>query len=270
MPYSITALDWLRAGLLITGAICQALFAFFPELLGIDQTISRRSNENQTLLVPAGLAFVIWLPLYGGSLAFAIYHAFPAQLRDPLVRQVGWLAVASYWANAIWAVVTPLIGPGWISFLILEAILLPVLIAILIIRRAAPRGWGKNLAFAPIFGLAGWLTIASPVGFSLAALVAGLNPLDLDPATASLGVLAVWLLPAAIMTWAARSLVYGGAIIWGLYFVSVINQARGEDLLAWGALGLAAVIALVAILAKGFGRTRPPHTDYSDNPAPSG
>lgn len=169
----IKASDWLRAGLLLSGAIGQTFSGFLPDALGWEVSIASRSAEFNTLLIPSGWAFLIWLPLFFGNIAFAIYHAFPKQLTDPLMRAVGWLAAAAFWANAVRSLYQPLAGPDWISFVMLEAILAPLLIAAVIIARAGATGLGRKVALAFVVAQAGWISVASPAGFSQMALYEG-------------------------------------------------------------------------------------------------
>ncbi len=250
MENRMTALDILRAALVVTAALAQVTFAFAPDLLGFERTIGERSREFQTLLVPAGYVFVIWLALYGGSIGFAVFHALPAQLSDPLFRPVGWLAFLSFLANAAWAVHQPLFGPGWVSFGLILAIVAPLFVAIGVIRRAGPQSIARNVALASLFGLAGWITVASPVAFSLALRLSGLEPAFLSGAELALAILIVWALIAGFLVWRARSLVFTAAIVWGLSGVSVINNARGQDLLSTAAIAVGILLLVVAALSK--------------------
>ncbi|MGF1457313.1 MAG: hypothetical protein ACFB6R_18285 [Alphaproteobacteria bacterium] len=255
MESRITARDLVRAVLVVAGAVAQVTFAFAPDLLGFERSIGGLSQEFQTLLVPAGFVFAIWLPLYGGSIAFAVFHALPAQLRDPLFRSVGWLAALSFLANAAWAIHQPLFGPGWVSFALILAIVAPLLVAIGVVRRAGRLRFWRNLALAPLFGLAGWITLASPVAFSLALRLSGLEPDRVSEMTLALTILAVWALIAGLLIWRARSIVFTAAILWGLAGVAVINEARGVDLLSMAAVlsgGLLLVLALGAKFRVGW------------------
>ncbi|MEO1015605.1 MAG: hypothetical protein AAFX08_10505 [Pseudomonadota bacterium] len=246
---------WLRAFLLLSGAVAQAAFAFYPELFGIEESIGGRSDASRTFLIPAGFAFVIWGPLFLGSLAFALYAFTPAAMRDPLTARVGWLAALSYWGNAAWALYTPARGPDWISFALLELILLPLLIAIILVRREGPISFWRGLSFAPVFGLGGWLTIASAAGVSLSANFTGFNPMGLGALPSAFLVLGGWTLLAAPLVWIARSLTYAGPIVWGLFFIHVANLGRGEAMIAQAALALAGAFVLLTIASKATGLT---------------
>jgi len=242
--------DVLRATLLIGGAIAQIVVSFFPQLFGIDATIGGRSAASNTPLVPAGIAFAIWAPLFLGSLLFAIAHALPALLRQRLVGRVGWLAAGAFWGNAVWAGYTPARGPDWISFALLEFILICLLAAIAQINRKRLFGAEWGVLFAPLFALAGWLTIASAAGLSVTANFTGFNPAGLEATQAALLVLGIWLLPAIGLVIWVRSLTYTVPILWGLCYIVVANLAR-ENYTAASAAGVAVgVILIVAIVAR--------------------
>ena len=253
----ITELDYLRAALVLLAAIAQTLFAFLPEILDWSVSISTRAREYETVLSPAGPAFAIWGPLFLGCLGFAIFHAFPAQLRDPLTARVGWLAFASFAGNATWALHQPIFGPGFVSFAILLAIAAPLLAAIRIVNKARPVPPGRLIAFAPLFALAGWITIAAAAGFSLALNFNDVNPLGLAETTGALLLLAGWALLALPLTWGNRSIIFAGPIAWGLFWIHAANRTRGEDVLATGAIALAVLIVVAALAGKLAARRAP-------------
>lgn len=250
MDRAVTTGDRLRAGLLSLGAVCQVAFAFIPALLGWENEIGAQSQRYETVLVPAGFAFVIWLPLYSGSLIFAVYHAF--RLRDPLVVSVGWAALGAYWANAVWAVHVQSLQPDWISFALLEAILVFSVAGAWIARSHQPYSIWKSLFFAPVFALGGWLAVASPAGFSLALNIAvdGNWPFGLTEAEMAFAVLAVWALCVGVLSWRLAALAFLVPTLWGLYAVYAANAARGEDRLAWTALALGGLLTLLTLAGK--------------------
>ncbi|MEM9170213.1 MAG: hypothetical protein AAGC56_11230 [Pseudomonadota bacterium] len=238
-----------RTTILFAGAICQVWFSAQPEFFGISSTIGARSDADRTFLIPAGVAFAIWGPLFLGSFLFAIYHAF-VSMRVDLVARVGWYAAFAFWGNALWALYTPAFGPGWASFFLLLAIAAPLYAAIVAVRRAGAQPLARNIALSPIFALAGWLTVATPAGLSLAAKFTGFNPLGLNAIAASLLVLVPWTLLVATLAYRIRSVVYSIPILWGLYFVYVANRARDVEILWMAAAVAAALIAIATVAGK--------------------
>ncbi|MEM9898673.1 MAG: hypothetical protein AAF742_04770 [Pseudomonadota bacterium] len=245
-----TLMGWICAVFVLSGAVCQAVFAFRPDLFGITETIGGQSNANNTPIIPEGFAVAIWGPLFLGSLALGIFSFFPSARRNDLTRSVLWLAGAAYWGNAIWALYTPVRGPGWGSFILLELILAPLLAAIVLIRRHNPYGTLNNLAYAPVFALAGWLTIASAAGISTAAKFAGFNPMGLTELPASFLVISLWTLAATGLVWYAKSFVYVVPIAWGLYGIYFANAGDGYPSLGKTAAGLAAFLIVVSVVSK--------------------
>ena len=257
MSRSVTVLDRLRAVLVLVGAVSQMVLGYLPDLLGWENSIAQRSAEARTPLVPAGWAFAIWAPLFLGSIAFAVYHALPSQLRDPLMRKIGWLVAAAFAGNSAWSLYTPINGLDWTGFILLEMILVSLLLAVLVIRRAGRLSVGRTVALAPIYGLAGWISIASPVAISQVAAFTGWNPLGLSAATSAYLTLAVGAALAFGFSLVARSWVYTGAIAWGLFGVFMINRPQGMDALAYTALALAALVLVAAFIGKRIGGAEP-------------
>ncbi|MEM6746863.1 MAG: hypothetical protein AAF608_05535 [Pseudomonadota bacterium] len=242
----------IRALLVLLTAISQVGAAFVPEVLGWSETIGSRASAYESPLVPAGYAFSIWGLLYIGCLFFALWQLISPRRREPEVATVGWLAFGTFTANTVWAIHQPLLGPGPLSFAVLEVILLFTFLAAAFSRRIEDLSIGDRLAIMPLFALAGWLLVASPGGFSLALKTVGLGPFFGSLITESLVILLVWLLPAAILAFFARSFAFLAAVFWGLAAVVMANEGTGETPFMQAlyiAAGLIAAATLVGLLA---------------------
>ncbi|MEM9618393.1 MAG: hypothetical protein AAF936_10570 [Pseudomonadota bacterium] len=247
-----TVYDGARAMLLLVFAIGQLAAGFLPDALGWDVSIASRSAEFNTALIPAGYAFVIWLPLFFGNIAFAVFHALPGQIQNPLYRRVGWFAAAAFAANTFRSLYEPINGPDWISFLLLVAILLPLLAAAVTITRSPAKP--PLLATFPIYGQAGWITVATAAGFSQMALFEGWNPFDLTATIAAFGVVAAWTPLAITAAWAVRSFLFAAAMSWGLFWIGMANVDTRGDILTEAAWSLAVLTIIVTGASKLYAR----------------
>lgn len=190
---------------------------------------------REPLLTPAPWAFIIWLPIYLGLLALAVYQALPAQETDPrLVALRPWLAVSAV-LNALWlsAVAADL---RWSPVLIIFALLA----AALVMRRALGIGVQQTGLMRPLgYALsiyAGWLTLAVIVNTSSALLISGWV------GNASLWAVIMLIVGTGIglavrAGW--RDPVYGGVFVWTLLAIVVAQ---------WGHPLVVIVAALLALI----------------------
>ena len=220
----------IRAMLVLLTAITQVAAAFAPEFLGWTHTIGSRAQLFESPLIPAGYAFSIWGFIYMGCLFFALWQLISPRRRERDVATVGWLAFGAFAANTVWAIHQPLLGPGPLSFAVLEVILLFAFLAAVFSRRIDDLSIGDRLALTPLFVLAGWLLVASPAGFSVALKTLNIGPLFGSLMIESLAIVGVWLIPAALLAFSARSIGFLGAVLWGLAAVAIANQGSGETL----------------------------------------
>ncbi|MEM9810103.1 MAG: hypothetical protein AAF788_02655, partial [Pseudomonadota bacterium] len=214
------------------------------------RSIGSTARQYETLLVPVGYAFAIWLPLFGGALLFALWMTFSPRNREPEVAKVGWLAIVAFFANTVWAIHQPLMGPGFLSFAVLEVILLFSFLSAKASWGIPDLQMGDRIACAPLFALMGWLFVASPAGLTVALRFMGMQPLGGTERIEALIVLGVWLLIAAALSWSIRSWVFAGTVIWGLVGVAMANRSDGEPLLAQAAIASVGVVVIATLISK--------------------
>ena len=234
--------DGLRVLLLISAALAQIATSAAPRLLGWEHDISSRSQSLPTPIVPPGWAFSIWGVIFLGSLAFAVFSAFPAQLASPLYRKIGWLAIALFTLAAVWELWVPIKSLDYISAIMIFIQLGLGLLIVFTIASAAPLGlWDKVLMQVPLSLFAGWITAAAFVGLGSVLMHHGFAPgmsfyLGM---VAAIAVIALW------TTWAAGGWFYAAAVLWALGGIVIANMGGGSTLLA-GASGIAAVLLTLA------------------------
>lgn len=203
------------------------------------------------LVTPAPYAFIIWLPIYLGLLALAVYQALPAQENDQrLSRLRPWLAVSGV-LNAFWLFEVA-DGQVWLPVLTIFA----MLAAALAMRRALGIGVTytglRRWLVAAVSLYAGWLTLATIVNTSSALLLSGWT------AGASFWAVIMLLVGALIglvvqARW--RDAVYGGVFLWALLAIAVQQWVDGHALVVVVAMLLAVVFAVTLIPRNLRGQT---------------
>lgn len=240
--------DGLRAALVLACAVGQAVMSQWPYLRKWPETVPSRSAASVTPVVPIPWAFAIWGVIFLGCFGLAIWQALPAQLDDPLLRSIGWLAAASFALNAAWEYYVPKRDIGWPSVAIIVMTLV-VLLAILSRLEAvephdATTFW---LVAAPLQLFAGWISAATFVNLSSTLRLHGV-----EPTTArSLAFLALATALGATVAFWTGSLVYAAAVAWALFGIVMRNRLPSSDRKV-GAVALAMIPAApVAALLGG-------------------
>lgn len=235
----------IRGPLLLIAAVLQVAIAFFPSSFGIDGNIGSTAVQNETPLSPAGFVFVIWLFLYSGSIFYAIWHLFARS--TPARTRTAWLAFLAFASNAVWAYHQPTFGPDFVSVAILESILLFSFLAGLSSRADNDVGKLGRSAYIVLFGLAGWIMLASAPGVSIALSYEGVTPFGPDKLQESYIIIGSWSIIALIATSLARSFSFAVPIIWGLNGVALANS---DNPVFVGVLGGVAALIITATWAS--------------------
>lgn len=241
-----TAQDYLRMILVFTGAFAQVIMGGLPNILGWKYNVGMRSNEVQTLAVPATYAFVIWSVLFLGCIVFAIVQLLSSYQRDKTLRKVGWLAAIAFWGNTIWELHVPLNSFDWGSLLLILVIFMALISTMFILKDQADR----RVLFIPLKMLCGWISVATLVNISVTANFHGFNPFALSPQAQALIIIITAGVITLGMAWYFKSAYYNFPVLWGLVAIYVINSNRQETQLAYWALALGAVGFLVALAGQ--------------------
>ena len=232
----------------VLGAIFQIAVPFVT-----GPTIGRVSGENQTLVVPADYAFVIWTPIFGLALIYAVYQALPANRENPFLRRIGWFSALAYFSNGIWELLFPARG-FVLSQIVFVGISAGAVVAFLLAQRwADPGRRADRWLVAPAFGLlAGWVTAAFFVGFATVLVATGvLNGGTGEAVLGALLLIAGGAVACAVIL-AGRDgpsqgyLAYGAAVLWALLGV-IVNQYQ-DSLITSSTAGVCALLVAVVLL----------------------
>jgi len=171
------AADVARQVLTVAGAVGQVVAGSFGFVFGLD--VGRISDENGTLITPAGYAFAIWGPIFLLLLVYAVYQALPAQRTSPLLRRVGPPIALACLGDMLWEILFPLR-----QFVPAQLVIVGIPARLLVgVWRLAAQGRAHGLVGAerglvalPLGLFCGWLTAATLAGLAITLRTLGALP----------------------------------------------------------------------------------------------
>jgi hypothetical protein len=240
--------------------VAGALFQIGAPVL-TSEAVGRVSDENGTLVVPAGYAFSIWGLIFLLCLAYAVYQALPANRESPLLRRVGPFSAGAFLFNGLWEILFPAR-----QFLLAQAVIVAIFvcaaIAYLRIARSergilsAAERW---LVALPLGLLFGWITAATLVSFATTFVALGLLNGGIGEALLGAALLLTGgLIASAVLLIGEAAppqgyLASAAAVLWAPVAV-VVNQYDASILTTVAAL-VAAVPVALALIGKILGRS---------------
>jgi translocator protein len=247
--------DVLRQVAVVVGFVVTVAVNYLAEALPLNgMTTGEISAQFPVLCTPAPYVFAIWGLIYVLLGAYTLYQALPARRGDARLRAVGWLFVAASLCNVAWVfawhygriAVTQLAMVGLLACVM--AIYSRLDIALAAVTRA--ERWAVQLPFSVYLG---WITVATVANGAVTLVDAGWNGGTVGPVPWTLAILVVAALLALAVAFTRRDGVYPLVLVWA--YVGIWVARRGDSsLLAMTALGLAAVLAVVAVWTLWRGR----------------
>ena len=199
----------------------------------IGRSISEQSDANNTLLVPAGIAFSIWFPIFVGCIAYGVIQILPKNRERAIFRDIGRLTAGSFALITLWGYMAafppPAISAWGTAIVFIPAVLLICAAVVKLTRRKAELSRAEGyLIYIPLSLLAGWCSIAvflnwaqlgvhGPIGF-------GMN--ETLVCVLALAAALAWITFMIHKTGGNRA--YTFAPVWGLGFL-VIARLGSED-----------------------------------------
>jgi hypothetical protein len=161
-------LDAVRAATALTLAIAQPLSTRMARWSGRGTPEIEQAAATAGPVTPADGAFVIWAPLFAGSLAYAAADLRAARDGDPVARAAGWWANATLAGNIAWSVNSQLRRLDALSVALIAA---SAASAITAVARAEARSDtpARRSTARLIAPLAGWLSVATFANVETAA-----------------------------------------------------------------------------------------------------
>lgn len=204
-----------------------------PMVFDIGRSISEQSDANNTLLVPAGIAFSIWFPIFVGCIAYGIIQMLPKNKERAIFRDIGWLTAGSFALITLWGYMAafppPAVSAWGTALVFIPAMLLICAAVVRLTRRKAELSNAEGyMIYIPLSLLAGWCSIAvflnwaqlgvhGPIGFGMSEVIVCL--LTLAAALA-------WITFMIHKTGGNRA--YTFAPVWGLAFL-VMARLSADD-----------------------------------------
>ena len=251
--------DYIRQSLnLVLGSImwlCSSLNLFFDSA----RSPADMSDSNDSLLVPFGAAFSIWLPIFVLCFIYGVLQALPRNRTEPVYRRLGWWTAAGFAGVCLWGLInafapmTPFDWAQWGTAIIFVPTML-LLVKAMLIATAEKEKMTQFERYTVHLGLsliAGWCSIAVFLNWT-PQMVAAYTAAGLS------GVISNIIMLAAALIWAVviirksgRNPVYAFPIIWGLSFLvldRLLDTPQNTVIASAAAIGI--VILLGALIAK--------------------
>jgi translocator protein len=237
--------DLVRSGVVAVLAVVQLVVSTLAGTGVIGEQVGVVAKDYRTPLLAADWAFLIWLPIYLGFLAYAGYQLLPRQRSREIHRRTGWWLAASAVFNPLWIVA---FGARWVPLAELFIIALLVVLAVTFGRlsRETAADVTERVAFrGPIALYTGWVSLATVLGTAATGVWAGLPG---GNALATVAAVVVLLAATAIVAWVVLSgtavICFAAAAVWALAGIA-LNDPSPAVVVA-GATSIVIVLAATA------------------------
>ncbi len=210
------------------------------------------SDENLTLITPAGYVFSIWGIIYILLGMFVVYQALPSQQGKEYQKRIGWLFVLSSLLNITWLFL-------WqYEYLNLSVIIMFMLLATLI-SIYLRLGVGKSKVMMkerlavhlPFSVYLGWITVASIANVAVTLVSIEWDGFGISPENWATVVIAVAVIIAILMLVTRRDFAYALVIIWALIGIGVKQSANQTiEMLTQASIIIIAFTLIIGVLVS--------------------
>lgn len=244
--------DVTRQGLNLLAAFFMWTASMWPQMMGYGRSAKAFSDLNDSLLVPFGIAFSIWLPIFGLCAIYSIIQALRANRTRQIFRKTGWWTAIGFICVGLWSLTAyfaPLDIAKWATVLIFIPIVACFLRALYILHQHR-RGLDKLeawLIIVPIALVGGWTSLASFL--NLAPLLMFWS--DVPDIIINLAVLTAALIFALTMVFKlGRIWSYAFPVIWGLCWLAFKRIVQTDIAPEIGYLAILGVLLIGATLLR--------------------
>jgi benzodiazapine receptor len=247
MSSKLGILRWANIAAFIVTLIINGLAG--TTLIG-GRTTADVSNQNPTLITPAGYVFAIWGIIYILLGVYLVYQALPSQKSKPFQTQISGLFILTCVFNIVWLILWQnLLLP--LSDVVIFAYL-ATLAAIYLRLNVGKNGRPLKEKLAvevPFSAYFGWVTIASIANITVTLVSAGWDGFGIAAETWAIIVLALALIIDLITIATRRDIAYSLVFIWALAGIAV-NQSAHTNIVYTALIGMVViVVALAAVFA---------------------
>ncbi|HEU4508104.1 MAG TPA: hypothetical protein VFR78_07705 [Pyrinomonadaceae bacterium] len=245
-----TGHDRLRQVLNVTFAIAQAGIILVGYATGGNANFDSRSADESPV-VPAGYAFIIWGFIYPSCLAYAVFQARRRERSNALLRRIGFYTAAAFLAATLW-VVAAQNRVYWLTVVFIILIFTPLVAALIsVARHATPltqhERWFVKL---PVGIYAGWATAAVFANSASVLKSYGFGNFGLTETTWAASLVIVAGATSVLLVLASRANAwYAGTLVWAFAGIAVAN-AGNQSPVALAACASAAAAVLALVLAR--------------------
>ena len=250
------AADVVRQVLTVIGAVGQVVAGMFGLVFGLD--VGQISDENGTLITPAGYAFAIWGPIFLLTLVYAVYQALPAQRTSPLLRRVGLPIAVACLGDMVWEILFPTR-----QFVPAQLVIVGIFVSLLVAvwrlaahsRAHGLTGTERWLVALPLGLFCGWLSVATLAGLAITLRTLGALPNGTGALPAVVPILLLCGGIASVVLLLIRGLPivaavpYAGATIWAIGAIAVAQRGGSTPIVA---LALVLIVVLLIALVGGI------------------
>lgn len=239
--------DYIRQGLNLIFAPAMWVFSTLPQITEWGRSASEFSDQNDSLLVPFGVAFSIWLPIFILCTGYSVQQAWPRNRTRDMFRDSGGWTAAGFAGVIIWALISAHAPPPFdlygtaIVFLVIVVCLIRAML-ILGSYRAHMTVITYIFSLMPISLIAGWTSLAMFLNWT--PIVTGKLPLS-DTTTAVLMLGVALSFAIFILRKCKGNPAYAFPVIWGLGFLAV---ERYSTEIAADTIGVLAFVGATVIL----------------------
>ena len=240
--------DIFRQWLNLIVAPAMWILSTLPQITNWGRSAKEFSDANDSLLVPYGIAFSIWLPIFIGCIGYAILQGLKVNRTRDIFRKTGWWIDAGFLGVCGWALFsgwgTPMTAL-WGTALIFIPTVYCLVKAMFILTRSkdaldkTERFW----VWAPISLIAGWTSLAIFLNWTPIVIGGfGTSVPDIVPNMFMLGAALIW--AVFITRRSGGNVAYTFPIIWGLGWLAFKALTQTPTT---GIVSIAAMIGFVIV-----------------------
>ncbi len=244
---SSTGLKYANIALFILTVIVNSL-AGSTTLIG-GQDTAAISDNNPTLITPAGYVFSIWGIIYFLLGIFVVYQALPRERNSSYHKKISGLFVLSSLVNIAWIFVWQY--ESLVLSVVLIFALLITLIAIYLrldIGRSKVKIGERLAVHLPFSVYLGWITIASIANVAVALTAYGWDGFGISAEIWAILIVAVALVITLLMLGIRKDIAYALVVIWALVGIGANQSGNQTVVLLTQVSSIIVAIAVVVVV----------------------
>lgn len=212
------------------------------------RTPSGLSEINESLLVPFGAAFSIWLPIFVGCIAYGILQVLKTNRTREVFRETGWWTAAGFFLICVWSLIAAYAPDSlaqWGTALVFVPAMLCLVKAMLVItanRRSLDK-MEQVCVWLPLSLIAGWTSIAVFLNWTPLLMETMSGVAIIIPNVIMLSIALVW--ATFIIRKSGANRAYAFPIIWGLGFLALKQLVTEQTEPIVGIIAIVGMLILI-------------------------